>query len=436
LVIGGNTSSNGFPTTGGALDPTSHGLNSILTGVHEVSGFVALVNPNGSALVYSTCMGYTFRPGYIDVLSALHIAADGNVVVAGTAEQLPFGGAPNVVTSQQFPFLAKLNATGSSVVFGDVFNGPQEQSNTVNDMVIDSSGNMWITGAAPSGLFAGVPDPNPVLGTFVAEVPADGLGLSRLYRFDTVSVGKSISVTGDGVLALGSAAVVYKSAASPPGAVLAVCNAALGPCKPTRAVAPGEFITIYGDNLGPAPGVGAALDQNGRIATSLAGLQIDFAGVPAPILYAGSDQINLIVPWQVKGPRNVRKDGVLIRSIPLNVNIANLQLLALVNEDGTLNAPENPAPIDSTVTAYLNGAKYQVAPADGAISTADPVALSPAMTASQGVTITYQGSAPGQVFAVQQVNLLIVGTPTNDTVTLSQNGANLRFSLYTQAKRD
>jgi uncharacterized protein (TIGR03437 family) len=181
---------------------------------------------------------------------------------------------------------------------------------------------------------------------------------------------------------------------------------------------------------------GVTLDQDGRIATKLAGLQIDFKGVPAPIVYAGSDQVNLIVPWQVDSPLNVRKDGVLIRSIPLSVNVANLQLVALVNEDGTPNAPDNPAPIGSTVTAYLNGAKYEVPPADGAISTTDPVVLWPAMASSQGVTITYQGSAPGLVNAVQQVNLLIAGTPPNDRVTLSQNSANLQFSLYTLAKRD
>ena len=321
LVIGGSTSSDGFPTTPGALDPQSQGLNSALTGGHEVSGFVAKLNLTGSALVYSTCTGYTFSlHGYTNVVSAVHVAPDGNVVVAGTAEFLPFAGGATVGTSRQAPFLAKLNASGTNVIFSNVFNGPYEDSNTVNDMVIDSNGNMWITGSAPSGQFAQIADPNPVVGTFVAEVPPSGSGFSRLYRFDPLSAGTSISVAGDEVVAMGSSAVIYRSAIAPASAVVGVFNA-IPPnqSKPEHSVAPAEIITLYGVDLGPTPGAGAMIDQEGRITTTLAGLQVDFNGVPAPLLYAGPDQITLIVPWLLNSPMNVRKDGTLIGSIPVGL---------------------------------------------------------------------------------------------------------------------
>jgi uncharacterized protein (TIGR03437 family) len=66
-------------------------------------------------------------------------------------------------------------------------------------------------------------------------------------------------------------------------------------------VAPGEIISLYGTGLGPAAGVGARYDSTGKIATTLAGVQVLFDDTPAPMLYAGANQINAIVPFEVGG---------------------------------------------------------------------------------------------------------------------------------------
>ena len=58
------------------------------------------------------------------------------------------------------------------------------------------------------------------------------------------------------------------------------------------AVAPGELITIFGVNYGPATLVGAQLDTKGLVSTNLSGTQVFFDGVPAPFIYALAGQVS------------------------------------------------------------------------------------------------------------------------------------------------
>jgi uncharacterized protein (TIGR03437 family) len=63
-------------------------------------------------------------------------------------------------------------------------------------------------------------------------------------------------------------------------------------------VTPGEIISIFGTNFGPATGLTASIgtEQTG-LPTQLGGVQVLFDGVAAPLLYASSNQINAIVPF-------------------------------------------------------------------------------------------------------------------------------------------
>jgi uncharacterized protein (TIGR03437 family) len=44
------------------------------------------------------------------------------------------------------------------------------------------------------------------------------------------------------------------------------------------------------------------VDATNHVSESLASAQVLFDGVPAPLLYASSDQIDVIVPFGVAGP--------------------------------------------------------------------------------------------------------------------------------------
>jgi uncharacterized protein (TIGR03437 family) len=74
-----------------------------------------------------------------------------------------------------------------------------------------------------------------------------------------------------------------------------------------RGVAPGELITLTGFGIGPDIGVVYQPSAQGNVPTQLAGVQVLFDGVPVPILYAQSRQINAIAPVgpAVNGTRQV-----------------------------------------------------------------------------------------------------------------------------------
>ncbi len=389
LTLAGSTFSDGFPVTPGVIDGVSVGLCEY--DECSLSGFVAKLDPTGSVLIYSTCFGINYI-GTGAPISALRLTPDGNAVIAGRV----FGGlGPTAPLAGENIFLATLNASGTAIVselvYPPVYGSPLVVS--VNDFTIDSSGNTWITG-----------------GEYVAEVPPDDSGIVSLGTFSGGAFGLSITAFGSGVLVLGANSVVYVSAPTPTSAVSGGVFNAISQ-QPESSVAPGEFVTVYGSNLN--------------------GASVDFNGVSAPLLYSGPNQINAIALWNLGGPMNVRVDGVLVKSIPVGAATANLQLLALVNADGTINSTTNPAPAGSIVTAYINGASYgpvQSQFPNGSLSTMI-ISLSPQLSSSAGLAITYQGSAPGLLNEVQQVNLRVTGQPPGLRATLSQGSSVLTFHL-------
>ncbi|MBM3757002.1 MAG: hypothetical protein FJW38_23840, partial [Acidobacteria bacterium] len=72
------------------------------------------------------------------------------------------------------------------------------------------------------------------------------------------------------------------------------------------AVAPGEIISIFGFDLGPAAAQGLEVGANGRVTTTLGGTQVTFDGVPAPLLLVSPGQVNAIVPYAVAGKESTR----------------------------------------------------------------------------------------------------------------------------------
>src|ERR1035441_8063093 len=59
-------------------------------------------------------------------------------------------------------------------------------------------------------------------------------------------------------------------------------------------IAPNEFITIWGEGLGPASG-----GYSGPMTTVAAGTTVYIGGIPAPILYSSARQVNALVPFGV-----------------------------------------------------------------------------------------------------------------------------------------
>jgi uncharacterized protein (TIGR03437 family) len=134
-------------------------------------------------------------------------------------------------------------------------------------------------------------------------------------------------------------------------------------------VAPGEILTIFGSAIGPSELVRLRLAQDRLMATTLADTRILFNGVPAPLLYVSDKQSSAIVPYALAGRtsvdvqveyKGVRSDVVTMPVLASRPGIFSLDGSgqgqgAILNEDGSLNSPSNPAPRGSIVTIYATG---------------------------------------------------------------------------------
>ena len=219
-----------------------------------------------------------------------------------------------------------------------------------------------------------------------------------------------------------------------PTIVTSVANAA---SYQQDAVSPGELVAIFGSNLGPPTATGLTLDSSGIVSTRLAQTRVLFDGIPVPLIYVSDTQVNAIVPFGLTADStqvSVEYQGLSSDSLTLAVAPATPGIFSadgsgagagvIVNQDGTINSTQYPAPPGSVVTLYATGAGLMspLGP-DGSVVAADalPQASSPVTAIVGGVAaeILYAGGSPGLVQGVLQVNLRIPdAVPSGDAVTL------------------
>jgi trimeric autotransporter adhesin len=177
------------------------------------------------------------------------------------------------------------------------------------------------------------------------------------------------------------------------------------------AISPGEILTVFAPISSPSP-------------------QLLVNGTTAPALYAGSDQLNAIVPFEL----NASSPATLILQQGQSSGTATVPTAAvdpaifttgtdgtgpgaILNQDYSTNSPQNPAAPGSFVMVYGTGfGVLTPAPADGQI-TAVAAATNATVSATIGgvpAQVTYAGAAPGLVSGVNQINVSVPqGLPAN-----------------------
>lgn len=276
-------------------------------------------------------------------------------------------------------------------------------------------------------------------GNFVTVTPAGGntpVALSIALNTSVLATLGAGTYTGN---------VVVSSASIPNGSVsIKVTLTVSGPTGPAigslvngasflaGAVSPGELISIFGNNLGPSPGINFTPD-NGHVDTLLGGVTVTFNGVAAPLIYVGALQINAIVPYEVGEVALGSAINVVVTynniisasfavistgTVPgiFSANQTGNGQGAILNSNESANNESNPAPKGSTVSIYATGEGLLVPPvATGSMSGPSLPLPKPAAAVSvtiggQPATISYAGEAPTLVSGVLQVNAVI---PTN-----------------------
>jgi uncharacterized protein (TIGR03437 family) len=195
---------------------------------------------------------------------------------------------------------------------------------------------------------------------------------------------------------------------------------------PRQPLAPGSYITIYGKNLN----LGSFIAPSLPLQTQLGGSQVILAGKPLPLNYAGSGQINALVPFDT--PVNsiqqliVQQSGQI--SVPEPVVLSSTQpaiftqdlsgggpgVIAGYKADGSANNflvdHSHPVSAGDTLVIYCTG----LGPVDQPVAAGDAGPSSPLARTVNPVTATIGGRDASVQFAglaptltVYQVNVVV-----------------------------
>jgi IPT/TIG domain/Beta-propeller repeat len=145
----GYTGSPAFPgMTGSSIQPALSGGS---------DGYLVKLNPTGTAAVYATYLGGS--SGW-DSTYAVFVDASGNAYVGGSTASTAFPGVsgsslqPAHGGSSRDAYLTKINAAGSAILFSTFLGGTGFDN--IHSVVLDSSGDILVTGLTTSTNFPGV----------------------------------------------------------------------------------------------------------------------------------------------------------------------------------------------------------------------------------------------------------------------------------------
>ena len=229
--IAGTTSSSDFPT----VNP----FQSSLTGFQN-DGFVAKINPAGSALTYSTLLGGDANDDCLSI--AIDAAGSAYVTGSTSSDNFPTLGAlqPTRNGFGADAFVTKLSPSGSSLVHSTYLGGSGTEG--AAGIALDSSENIYVVGATSSTDF---PTLNPLQATsggnrdvFIAKLrAAPEVEVTMTDSPDPVNFGSNVTYTmtvkNNGEIA---ATGVTLTNTLPAGAPLLSATSTAGSCVGTTPV--------------------------------------------------------------------------------------------------------------------------------------------------------------------------------------------------------
>jgi uncharacterized protein (TIGR03437 family) len=261
-------------------------------------------------------------------------------------------------------------------------------------VAVDYDGNLFIADTGNHRIRS--VDRKGVMRTIAGEGAAgfagDG-GLAHLARLRSPS---SVAVDPDGrvyVADLENGRIRRLTRLVPPPTLDDVgdCSVVHGASMRPGPVAPGQIVTVYGASMGP---------------------ELLIGGAPALVFYRDSGQINAQAPYGlVAGTAaevEVLEDGRLRARCRVSVVAVAPGIFtvsggsgqaAALNEDGTLNSAENPAPQGSILTFYATGEGRTAGE-----PLPSPVLPVDVRVAGLPVEVEYAGGAPGFV-GLMQINV-------------------------------
>jgi uncharacterized protein (TIGR03437 family) len=443
-IVAGQTSSTNFPVTTGVVQSKLAGAQNVFVTKLDASGNLAFstylggsgsdtpnaVQMDAGGNIYvagaTTSLDFPTTPGSFEPVAMVPMW---NLSPGGFVAKLN----PN------------LSALGYSSYVTSLDRGPNLG---VTSLALSASGDTYVTGATGAGFPVTESGPQPCFGgatdVFVAHLDSQGALRDATYIGDLYSnAADGLAVAGDGSVLLawhgaGAGLTLSQIVFGAPGWVPPACmspdtlNAATlfgtGPAGPelTSPIAPGEFLTLTGFGIGPQSGVAYQPDAQGNAPLALSGVQVFFDGQAAPLLYVQSQQVNLLAPFELSGKTStaitLQYNQATFGPVTVPVQFgepgifrlqpgASSQAAAL-NQDGTVNGPSNPASPGSVVTLWGTGfGPTDPACATGGLNQPSATNLAAGLSAElfngSIFPAQYAGSAPTLLCGVVQINLVV-----------------------------
>ena len=405
------------------------------------------------ALTYSTYLGGSDY----DEIDALALDTSGNLYLTGSSHGfsqpasagafqptvsagcLTLGIGPPTFNVDGNAFVMILNPTATDVTGLTYIGSPCDADGTA--IALDPTGGIWIAGA-PSTVF---PTVYPLeiqapLG-FVSKFSPDLTKLLFSTYFDRIG-GLAVDSSGMAYVAGSTSnfaqAYVAKIDSAPSPIfidnVLTASPFVPSPPQPEQ-IAPGKVVRLEGQGIGPIAQTAGIVNGN-SISTSVVGVQVTFDGTPAPLLYMSSTEIECIAPFEIAGQAmttiQVTYNSAQSNPMAVPVYASSTEVLAVLNQDFTVNSPSNPAAAGSTMTLYLTGAgQTNPASVDGEVYTNPlPLPTGTVTVNDQGTSlpVTYAAAAYGLAAGILQVNFQAPAQNPIGAVSVTANGS---FAYFT-----
>jgi uncharacterized protein (TIGR03437 family) len=379
--------------------------------------FVSKINGTGSGLVYSTYFG----GNNVDYGRAIKVDSTGRAFIAGftSSSDLPLVSAIQSSLAGSFDlFVATFNPLGTALHFSTYYGSPDEDQ--AHGLVLDGSGNTWVVGHTQSSVF-------PTRGAPYQKASGGGID-GILLKIEPVAVppppppppppSPTPAVSSGGV----------------------VNNASFAPAP--APVAPGSIAAVFGSDLNDGSSQqSSSFGADGKLVTSLGGASATINNIPTPMFYSFTGQLGVQIPFELAG----QTTGTIVvtvagqSSVPRTINLdatapgiftVNQQgtgIAAVLHQDGvTPVTVQNPAHPNEVVTLFGTGlGMLTPALATGAVSVGNRTVATPTVSID-GVQVApdFSGAAPNFV-GLNQINVRIPAntrTASDIPVVLTING--------------
>jgi uncharacterized protein (TIGR03437 family) len=401
IWVAGSTVTTDLPVTANAIKKTC--------GCAEYAGdgFLAEFSGDGSQLLYSTYIGtsapggYTYNSTGDDSITSAILDGGGHIWMTGRTNGLDLPVSPDAI--QKSPaggydgFLFEYDPKTNAAIYVSYFGGPGDDS--ITNLAFGAEGSVVFSGHAALS-------PVPASGFLRGSDFVATLSPPAMTTLPGGSAGSGLALAAaSGMIVSGNGSFVTFLQSSSDSSPNLVGVANIAGMTASGQVAAGELISLYGSRIGPQTPMTA--DLSAGAPDQLGGVQVLVDGNPVPLLYAQEDQINAILPVLLSADTTqivVSNSGVNSNAAVLGVVVAAPEAFkngaafraAALNQDQTVNGPDNPAPAGSIVSVFGTGF--------GRIIGQQLAQSVQVLWGIKPLEIDYAGQAPSEVAGVVQVN--------------------------------